>query len=145
MRVAPICCRRACSALALGLLFAVATGCETFSHSHKPPIVIRANEFTNKLADFPELKSFPVIDIHSHTFNARYLPIRNIALARRYDTLPFGLGYLLPDDLVVFVGELIVEHAQLSKTNLTVKGGEEPEKPDSSPVQTATVAKRQSF
>lgn len=145
MHLASTCCRRICSAFALGILVGVFTGCETFSHSHKPPIVIRANECTKKVDDFPDLKSFPVIDIHSHTFNARYLPIRNIALARRYDALPFGLGYLFPDDVVVFLGKLIVQHAQLSKTNSTPQESEEPQTMDTSSVQTATVAKRESL
>src|ERR1044071_2207853 len=33
----------------------------------------------------PELINYPVIDVHAHTFNARYLPIRNIIRARRVD------------------------------------------------------------
>jgi predicted TIM-barrel fold metal-dependent hydrolase len=142
MQFAPTCCRRICTALAIGLSLGLSTGCTTFSHSHKPPIVIRADEVPKKVDDFPELKSFPVIDIHTHTFNARYLPIRNIALARRYDTLPFGLGYLLPDDLVVYVGKLIVEHAQLSKTNSPPQESEALAAMDTAPVQSATVAKR---
>ena len=70
-----------------------------------------------KVTDVPELVDYPIVDIHSHTFNARYLPIENIALARRYDALPLWLGYVFPDNWIVHLARVIVKRTELSPTN----------------------------
>ena len=94
-----------------------ATGCRT-AHLALPPMVISETNWPS-ITNFPELAEYPIVDIHSHTFNARYLPIENIARARRYDTLPLGLGYLFPDKWVVHLARAIVKRTNLSAANNT--------------------------
>lgn len=52
-------------------------------------------------AEIRQLDAVPVIDIHTHTFNARYLPLMNIALARAHLLSP--PARLLLNDLTVRV------------------------------------------
>jgi predicted TIM-barrel fold metal-dependent hydrolase len=121
--------------LLLSLLI-LSTACKTATHSDLPPLLIPPTDLSKNIDDFPVLKAFPVVDIHSHTFNARYLPLVNIALARRYDKVPLGLGYLLPDPLVVALAELIVSGSRLADTNALQS---EPDLKDSAEVRATAI------
>jgi predicted TIM-barrel fold metal-dependent hydrolase len=50
------------------------------------------------------VKNVPVVDVHTHTFNARFLPIQNIALGKR-DMHPFLS--LAADPVVIAITDLI--------------------------------------
>lgn len=53
-----------------------------------------------------ELRSSPIIDVHTHMFNARYLPLRGIALGKR-DKLLFT--HLISDKLAIGLTNAIVK------------------------------------
>jgi len=57
-------------------------------------------------------RSLPIIDVHTHTFNGRYLPLVNIALGKRDKT---WLTQLLPDPLVVAAAQYISDMTVLSE------------------------------
>lgn len=48
--------------------------------------------------ELPEsLESMPIVDIHTHTFNARYLPLEGIALGKRDIATPLQI---VPDGIM---------------------------------------------
>ena len=62
-------------------------------------------------ANLSVVRSLPIVDIHVHTFNARYLPLEHILLAKR-DVHP--LGALLTDARAIRTARLISEIAPLT-------------------------------
>jgi len=59
-----------------------------------------------------ELINYPVIDIHTHTFNARYLPIRNIIRARR---LEYPQLAHVSEPVLLGIGNILVDITRLSR------------------------------
>src|ERR1043166_5047924 len=57
-------------------------------------------------------KDSPIIDIHTHTFNARYLPLRNILLGKR-DAAP-PLTWLISDSCAATLAHALIERTELS-------------------------------
>jgi predicted TIM-barrel fold metal-dependent hydrolase len=56
-------------------------------------------------AEVQRVAKFPVIDVHTHTFNALYLPLMNICLARSHE---FPLGIFLNEGTVrILVGGIV--------------------------------------
>jgi predicted TIM-barrel fold metal-dependent hydrolase len=93
-------------------------GCCTTFQIPSPLDCIQAHDLTNDVAAFPELKNAPLIDIHSHTFNAHYLPLKNIAVARHYDVL-WGLVWFIPDRSVEWLAQWIVDNSELADLDAT--------------------------
>ena len=58
----------------------------------------------------PEFEDVPIVDIHTHTFNARYLPLRNIALGKR--DAHFFLQFV-PDPVAEAIAYLISSRTPL--------------------------------
>lgn len=54
----------------------------------------------------------PIIDIHTHTFNARYLPLRNILLGKR-DAFP-PVTWLLSDSCAATLAHALIERTELA-------------------------------
>src|SRR6266536_3923650 len=54
----------------------------------------------------------PIIDIHTHTFNARYLPLRNILLGKR-DAKP-PLTWLLSDSCAEALAQAVIDRTELA-------------------------------
>lgn len=54
----------------------------------------------------------PIIDIHTHTFNARYLPLRNILLGKRDAAPPFT--WLISDSCAETLARALIERTELS-------------------------------
>ena len=59
-------------------------------------------------------KNSPIIDIHTHTFNARYLPLRGILLGKR-DALP-PATWLLSDSCAATLAQALIERTELAPT-----------------------------
>jgi len=57
-------------------------------------------------------KGSPIIDIHTHTFNARYLPLRNILLGKR-DAAP-PLTWLISDSCAATLAHSLIERTELA-------------------------------
>ncbi|HKP93204.1 MAG TPA: amidohydrolase family protein [Chthoniobacterales bacterium] len=57
-------------------------------------------------------KGSPIIDIHTHTFNARYLPLRNILLGKR-DAFP-PLTWLISDSCADTLAHALIERTELA-------------------------------
>jgi predicted TIM-barrel fold metal-dependent hydrolase len=54
----------------------------------------------------------PVIDVHTHTFNARYLPLRGILWGKRDAAPPFT--WLVSDRCAEMIAEALIDHTALS-------------------------------
>ena len=104
------------TAIGCSVLIAILAGCKTTADHSSVPTCIKATDLQTNFTVFPIVQTCPVVDIHSHTFNARYLPIENIAQMRRYDKVPFGLGYLISNDLISELARWIVETTTLADT-----------------------------
>jgi len=98
------------------VLVLASAGCVCTRRVPPPPSLISSDTLRAATSE-DSLQDYPIIDVHAHTFNARYLPIENIALARRFDMLPLGLGYLFPSKLVTSIADEIVEKTELADTN----------------------------
>src|SRR3954466_6557620 len=57
-------------------------------------------------------KESPIIDIHTHTFNARYLPLKNILLAKRDAFPPFT--WLISDSCAETLAHALIERTELA-------------------------------
>lgn len=58
----------------------------------------------------------PIIDIHTHTFNARYLPLRGILLGKRDSFWPFTS--LISDKCAKLVAQGIIDRTELSDISI---------------------------
>lgn len=58
-----------------------------------------------------ELIDYPVVDVHAHTFNARYLPIDNIIRARHAESTKLSR---IRVDLLLGIGHIIAKRARLT-------------------------------
>jgi predicted TIM-barrel fold metal-dependent hydrolase len=65
----------------------------------------------------PLAKDSPIIDIHTHTFNARYLPLRNILLGKR-DAVP-PLTWLISDPCAKTLAHALIERTELAPAHGT--------------------------
>ena len=60
----------------------------------------------------PTAENSPIIDIHTHTFNARYLPLRGVLLGKR-DAFP-PLTWLISDECAAILAHALVERTELA-------------------------------
>ncbi|MDQ3621709.1 MAG: amidohydrolase [Verrucomicrobiota bacterium] len=63
-------------------------------------------------AEDPLAARTQIIDIHTHTFNARYLPLRNILLGKRDVAPPFS--WLISDDCARTLAEAVIDRTELA-------------------------------
>jgi hypothetical protein len=80
--------RRAGSKVALGGMMLGAVWCVAACSSHSIQLTAEQKVVQGQLSTIepkrdPLVAKTPVIDIHTHTFNARYLPLRSILLGKR--------------------------------------------------------------
>jgi predicted TIM-barrel fold metal-dependent hydrolase len=66
--------------------------------------------------DAASLRAMPIIDVHTHTFNARYLPLKGIALGKRDKYIGADL---VPD----FVAETVTKLIEASTPLTPLRGG----------------------
>lgn len=102
------------------LCSATINGCGGSSLRHQ----IAADLDTATLSKHAKLRESPIIDIHTHQFNARYLPLQGIALGKRDKWL---FTNLLSDRLVIGLTKLLVE----ATPEITPIGGHQADKPRS--------------
>jgi hypothetical protein len=67
---------------------------------------------TNAPSDDPRPRT-AVIDIHTHTFNARYLPLRGILLGKRDAKPPYT--WLISDAAAGIIADAVTGHTALSE------------------------------
>ncbi|MEK7951640.1 amidohydrolase family protein [Luteolibacter soli] len=85
-------------ALLIGTAFSLLPACT--QKEPPPPVALPTDKDSVTL-----IEKTPVIDVHTHTFNARFLPVKGIALGKR-DIHP--LLSLASDELVIAIANLIV-------------------------------------
>ena len=54
----------------------------------------------------------PIVDIHTHTFNARYLPLRNILLGKRDAATPYT--WLISDSCAATLAHSLIARTELA-------------------------------
>lgn len=99
----------------LGLLMVVLAGCQTRGLR----LTAEQEKIRNELAEISPwedslAKNSPLIDIHTHTFNARYLPLRSILLGKR-DAFP-PITWLISDDCAATLAAALIERTELEAT-----------------------------
>ena len=60
----------------------------------------------------PRTAATPVIDVHTHTFNARYLPLQGIVLGKR-DAFPLVTGFV-SDDCARLIAQAFIDRTELA-------------------------------
>lgn len=84
---------------------------------------------------FKELRGITLVDVHTHTFNARYLPLENIASGKRDKSFWTAL---LPDFLARAIAASIVARAELAPIGAeTFLAAEAPETPEDAVIRVA--------
>ena len=99
-------------AMLAGLAVCLA-GCQTTPQVRRYAEALRTNDLTTASA-IKLASATPVIDVHTHNFNARDIPIRNIALGRR-DALP-PWTWLISDDVAKDAAAVIVGWTEPDRT-----------------------------
>jgi predicted TIM-barrel fold metal-dependent hydrolase len=100
------------TAACLGVLFVIAA-----CRSTGPRLTAEQEKIKEQLThispfDYALAKDSPVIDIHTHTFNARYLPLRGILLGKR-DALP-PVTWLISDPCAATLAHALIERTELA-------------------------------
>src|SRR6267143_98809 len=73
---------------------------------------IRAELATISPANDPLTRESPIIDIHTHTFNARYLPLKGVLLGKR-DAFP-PITWLISDSCAKTLAAALIERTELA-------------------------------
>ena len=60
----------------------------------------------------PLARRTPIIDVHTHTFNARYLPLRNILLGKRDAAAP--VSWLISDHCAETLARAVIDRTELA-------------------------------
>jgi predicted TIM-barrel fold metal-dependent hydrolase len=99
-------------AASLGVVLALA-GCQT----NGPKLTAEQKQIRKDLEHVSPwgdslAKNSPIIDIHTHTFNARYLPLRNIVLGKR-DAFP-PITWLISDSCADTLAHALIERTELA-------------------------------
>jgi predicted TIM-barrel fold metal-dependent hydrolase len=94
-------------------LLVVVTGCQ----STGPRLTAEQEQIREELATIwpandPLTRDSPIIDIHTHTFNARYLPLEEILLGKR-DAFP-PLTWLISDSCAPTLAHALIERTELA-------------------------------
>src|SRR5258708_4286151 len=91
----------------------IVTGCQ----STGPRLTPEQEQIRNKLATIsrandPLTGQSPIIDIHTHTFNARYLPLKGVLLGKR-DAAP-PITWLISDPCARTLAHALIERTELA-------------------------------
>lgn len=94
-------------------LLVIVTGCQ----STGPRLTAEQEQIRKELetiwpANDPLTHESPIIDIHTHTFNARYLPLKGILLGKR-DAFP-PITWLISDPCAETLANALVERTELA-------------------------------
>jgi hypothetical protein len=92
----------------------LATGCHTVAYRQRAQVIAELKATNPADTQKHPLVATPIIDVHTHTFNARDLPIRNIALGRR-DVYP-PWTWLVTDGAAELLASTIVDATPLEET-----------------------------
>jgi predicted TIM-barrel fold metal-dependent hydrolase len=76
--------------------------------TRQPPQMV---ELPSTGPDGELVTNVPVVDIHTHTFNARFLPVRNLLLGKRRDK--HWAGFFVRPPFVIAVANKIARHTKL--------------------------------
>ena len=96
-------------------LVVVLAGCQS-SRLHLNPRQEQVREAINRIEpeQEPRAAETPIIDVHTHTFNARYLPLEHVLKGKRDAALPFSA--LLSDHCAETLSQAIIERTELAPT-----------------------------
>ncbi|HVF71356.1 MAG TPA: amidohydrolase family protein [Chthoniobacterales bacterium] len=95
------------------LCFAAVFGCKSTGPRLTPEqIAIRTDLEKIEPREYACARESPILDIHTHTFNARYLPLRGILEGKR-DAFP-PLTWLISDDCAATLAHALVERTELA-------------------------------
>src|SRR5258707_1844985 len=92
----------------------IVTGCQTHPWAKRFAQELATNNVADPLLTHL-VSETPVIDVHTHNFNARDIPVQNIALGRR-DALP-PWTWLVGDETAKFLAAVIVADTEPEREN----------------------------